>query len=96
MLKISTVAYKKWNLLYFPQKEHTVQYSRLTTTYPIYTLRDLDFFNILNYDYHSAYEPTVNHHAALMPPPGTSEYAWNAQLNVVGIYCTVHYWLSML
>ncbi|XP_042877960.1 probable chitinase 10 isoform X5 [Penaeus japonicus] len=54
--------------------------------------RDLDFFNILNYDYHSAYEPTINHHAALLPPPGTSEYEWNAQLNVDW---TVNYYISL-
>ncbi|XP_071530248.1 uncharacterized protein Cht6 isoform X5 [Panulirus ornatus] len=53
---------------------------------------DLDFFNILNYDYHSAYEPTVNHHAALMAAPGTSEYAWNSQLNVDW---TVKYYISL-
>ncbi|KAK8390928.1 hypothetical protein O3P69_016939 [Scylla paramamosain] len=54
--------------------------------------RDLDFINILNYDYHSAYEPSVNHHAALMPSPGTSEYAWNAQLNVDW---TVKYYIEL-
>ncbi|KAG7171164.1 Chitinase-3-like protein 1-like, partial [Homarus americanus] len=54
--------------------------------------RDLDFFNILNYDYHSAYEPTVNHHASLMPAPGTSEYAWNAELNVDW---TVKYYIEL-
>ncbi|KAK7075715.1 Cht6p, partial [Halocaridina rubra] len=54
--------------------------------------RDLDFFNILNYDYHSAYEPNVNHHAALMAAPGTSEYEWNAQLNVDW---TVKYYIKL-
>ncbi|XP_063589788.1 mucin-2-like isoform X2 [Penaeus indicus] len=54
--------------------------------------RDLDFINILNYDYHSAYEPTINHHAALLPAPGTSEYEWNAQLNVDW---TVKYYISL-
>nr|XP_045604735.1 mucin-5AC-like isoform X4 [Procambarus clarkii] len=54
--------------------------------------RDLDFFNILNYDYHSAYEPSVNHHASLLPAPGTSEYAWNAELNVDW---TVKYYISL-
>ncbi|XP_045127406.1 proteoglycan 4-like isoform X2 [Portunus trituberculatus] len=54
--------------------------------------RDLDFINILNYDYHSAYEPSVNHHASLMQPPGTSEYAWNAQLNVDW---TVKYYIEL-
>ncbi|ROT85316.1 putative mucin-17-like [Penaeus vannamei] len=54
--------------------------------------RDLDFINILNYDYHSAYEPTINHHAALLPAPGTSEYEWNAQLNVDW---TVNYYISL-
>ncbi|CAL4069687.1 unnamed protein product, partial [Meganyctiphanes norvegica] len=53
--------------------------------------RDLDFFNILNYDYHSAYEPQVNHHAALMAPPGTSEHEWDAQLNVDW---TIKYYIS--
>ena len=27
--------------------------------------RDLDFFNLLTYDYHSAQEPAVNHHSPL-------------------------------
>lgn len=34
----------------------------------------LDFINLLSYDYHSAYEPAVNHHSPLYPLEEDNEY----------------------
>jgi chitinase len=46
--------------------------------------RNLDFFNILSYDYHSAYEPVVNHHAPLYSGGDPDdEYNFDAQLSIV-------------
>jgi chitinase len=39
--------------------------------------------NILSYDYHSAFEPAVNHHAPLYPLEEDSEYNFDAQLSIV-------------
>ncbi|XP_014276726.1 chitinase-3-like protein 1 [Halyomorpha halys] len=41
-----------------------------------------DFINIAAYDYHFAYEPVVNHHAALYPLPEETGDHPNAELNV--------------
>ncbi|XP_046681145.1 uncharacterized protein LOC124367957 isoform X1 [Homalodisca vitripennis] len=44
--------------------------------------RYLDFMNILSYDYHSAFEPAVNHHSPLFPLEEESEYNFDAQLSI--------------
>ncbi len=44
---------------------------------------DVDFWNVLTYDYHSSYEPAVNHHAPLFRPRDVSEFDHRANLNVV-------------
>jgi chitinase len=43
----------------------------------------LDWFNLLSYDYHSAYEPSVNHHAPLYPIEEDNEYNYDNELNIV-------------
>lgn len=47
--------------------------------------RDLDFINILTYDYHTSNEPQVNHHAPLKPRSDLEddEFDPNEELNVV-------------
>ena len=45
--------------------------------------KHLDFFNLLNYDYHSAYEPATNHHAPLYRPKDWSDFDFRAELNIV-------------
>lgn len=45
----------------------------------------LDWFNILSYDYHSAFEPSVNHHAPLYSLEEPSEYNYDVELNIVSI-----------
>jgi GH18 family chitinase len=44
--------------------------------------------NILSYDYHSAFEPAVNHHSPLYPLEEESEYNFDAQLSIVSIETT--------
>ena len=44
--------------------------------------RNLDFFNLLTYDYHSSYEPAVNHHSPLFRPKDVSEFDFRANLNI--------------
>ncbi|CAH1403453.1 unnamed protein product [Nezara viridula] len=44
--------------------------------------RYLDFFNILSYDYHSAFEPSVNHHSPLYSIEEDSEYNFDSQLTI--------------
>lgn len=39
--------------------------------------------NILSYDYHSAFEPAVNHHAPLYSLEEESEYNYDTELNIV-------------
>ncbi|CAG9799340.1 unnamed protein product [Chironomus riparius] len=51
----------------------------------------LDWFNLLSYDYHSAYEPSVNHHAPLYPIEEENEYSFDTDLN---INATIHYYLK--
>lgn len=46
----------------------------------------LDFFNLLSYDYHSALEPTVNHHAPLYPLEEDNEYNYDNELTIVCIF----------
>jgi chitinase len=41
----------------------------------------LDWFNVLSFDYHSAYEASVNHHAPLYPIEG--ENGFDRDLNIV-------------
>lgn len=41
--------------------------------------------NILSYDYHSAFEPAVNHHAPLYSLEEDDEYNYDAELNIVSI-----------
>ncbi|KAF7990451.1 hypothetical protein HCN44_000256 [Aphidius gifuensis] len=42
----------------------------------------LDFFNLLSYDYHSAFEPSVNHHAPLYGLEEDNEYNFDAELTI--------------
>uniref|UniRef100_A0A182N1L5 Mucin-5AC n=1 Tax=Anopheles dirus TaxID=7168 RepID=A0A182N1L5_9DIPT len=42
----------------------------------------LDWFNLLTYDYHSAYEPAVNHHSPLFSLEEASEYNFDSELNI--------------
>uniref|UniRef100_A0A0K8T485 Chitotriosidase-1 n=2 Tax=Lygus hesperus TaxID=30085 RepID=A0A0K8T485_LYGHE len=42
----------------------------------------LDFMNILSYDYHSAFEPSVNHHSPLYSIEEESEYNFDSQLTI--------------
>uniref|UniRef100_A0A2H8TTC1 chitinase n=1 Tax=Melanaphis sacchari TaxID=742174 RepID=A0A2H8TTC1_9HEMI len=44
--------------------------------------KHLDFMNLLTYDYHSSYEPAVNHHSPLYPLEEDSEYNFDAKLNI--------------
>jgi len=53
--------------------------------------QDLDFFNLLTYDYHAAQEPAVNHHSPLYRPDDWSEYDFRKDLN---IDATVKFYLS--
>ncbi|XP_023290095.1 mucin-17 [Orussus abietinus] len=51
--------------------------------YDIPRLNDhLDFFNVLSYDYHSAFEPAVNHHAPLLPLEEDNEYNYDSELTI--------------
>lgn len=45
----------------------------------------LDWFNLLSYDYHSAFEPSVNHHSPLYSENDDidSEYNYDSDLNIV-------------
>ncbi|XP_060520817.1 acidic mammalian chitinase-like [Cylas formicarius] len=45
-------------------------------------MRYLDWMNILSYDYHSAFEPAVNHHAPLFSLEEDNEYNYDAELNI--------------
>ncbi|KRT83458.1 glycoside hydrolase, partial [Oryctes borbonicus] len=49
----------------------------------------LDWMNILSYDYHSAYEPAINHHSPLYPIEEESEYSYDIDLNID--YTIKHY-----
>ncbi|KAG8037375.1 hypothetical protein G9C98_005585 [Cotesia typhae] len=42
----------------------------------------LDFFNLLSYDYHSAFEPAVNHHSPLYGLEEDNEYNYDNELTV--------------
>ncbi|KAJ8731127.1 hypothetical protein PYW07_004291 [Mythimna separata] len=44
--------------------------------------RYLDWMNLLSYDYHSAFEPAVNHHAPLYPLEEPNEYSVDNELNI--------------
>ncbi|KAJ8915748.1 hypothetical protein NQ315_004560 [Exocentrus adspersus] len=52
----------------------------------------LDWMNILSYDYHSAFEPAVNHHAPLYSLEEDNEYNYDADLN---IDATVKHYLKL-
>ncbi|KAJ8676113.1 hypothetical protein QAD02_011899 [Eretmocerus hayati] len=43
---------------------------------------NLDFINLLSYDYHSAYEPAVNHHSPLFPIEEDNEYNYDNELTI--------------
>ncbi|CAH1123057.1 unnamed protein product [Ceutorhynchus assimilis] len=49
----------------------------------------LDWMNILSYDYHSAFEPAVNHHAPLYALEEENEYNYDTELNID--YTIKHY-----
>ncbi|KZC14844.1 Acidic mammalian chitinase [Dufourea novaeangliae] len=42
----------------------------------------LDFINLLSYDYHSSYEPAVNHHSPLYPLEEDNEYNYDSELTI--------------
>ncbi|OAD52209.1 Acidic mammalian chitinase, partial [Eufriesea mexicana] len=42
----------------------------------------LDFINLLSYDYHSSYDPAVNHHAPLYPLEEDNEYSYDTELTI--------------
>ncbi|KAK0178898.1 hypothetical protein PV327_007739 [Microctonus hyperodae] len=42
----------------------------------------LDFFNLLSYDYHSAFEPAVNHHSPLYGLEEDNEYNYDSELTI--------------
>ncbi|XP_076634201.1 uncharacterized protein LOC143348167 isoform X2 [Colletes latitarsis] len=42
----------------------------------------LDFINLLSYDYHSSYEPAVNHHSPLYPLEEDNEYNYDTELTI--------------
>ncbi|XP_011305519.1 mucin-5AC isoform X2 [Fopius arisanus] len=42
----------------------------------------LDFFNLLSYDYHSAFEPAVNHHSPLYGLEEANEYNYDSELTI--------------
>lgn len=50
----------------------------------------LDFINLLSYDYHSAYEPAVNHHAPLYPLEEDNEYNYDSELTIVRLFNNIH------
>lgn len=51
--------------------------------YDVKTLNQyLDWLNLLTYDYHSAFEPAVNHHAPLYPLEEPNEYSVDNELNI--------------
>ncbi|CAH2002617.1 unnamed protein product, partial [Acanthoscelides obtectus] len=52
-------------------------------------MKYLDWMNMLSYDFHSAYEPAVNHHAPLFPLEEANEYSFDAELNID--YTIQHY-----
>ncbi|XP_018567327.1 uncharacterized protein LOC108907948 [Anoplophora glabripennis] len=52
-------------------------------------MKHLDWMNILSYDYHSAFEPAVNHHAPLFSMEEDNEYNYDAELNID--YTVKHY-----
>jgi len=52
---------------------------------------NLDFFNLLTYDYHSAQEPAVNHHSPLFRPDDWSEFDFRKDLN---IDATIKFYMS--
>lgn len=45
----------------------------------------LDWMNILSYDYHSAFEPAINHHSPLFSIEEDDEYNFDAQLSIVSV-----------
>ncbi|GFR22495.1 probable chitinase 10 [Trichonephila clavata] len=44
--------------------------------------KNLDFFNMLTYDYHTAHEPLTNHHAPLKEMPDLEDWDPNRLLNI--------------
>ncbi|XP_024222258.1 mucin-4 [Bombus impatiens] len=42
----------------------------------------LDFINLLSYDYHSSYEPAVDHHSPLYPLEEDNEYNYDTELTI--------------
>nr|CAH7763316.1 unnamed protein product [Callosobruchus chinensis] len=52
-------------------------------------MKYLDWMNMLSYDFHSAYEPAVNHHAPLFALEEANEYSFDAELNID--YTIQHY-----
>eukprot|EP00096_Caligus_rogercresseyi_P009501 TRINITY_DN3239_c0_g1_i4.p1 TRINITY_DN3239_c0_g1~~TRINITY_DN3239_c0_g1_i4.p1 ORF type:complete len:674 (+),score=149.44 TRINITY_DN3239_c0_g1_i4:227-2248(+) len=53
--------------------------------------KNLDFFNILAYDYHSSFEPAVNHHAPLFRTKEISEFDYRSDLNIES---TIKYYIG--
>ncbi|XP_026684427.1 probable chitinase 10 [Diaphorina citri] len=64
-------------------KEFSFSLTWLLNNYQIASISPyLDFMNILSYDYHSAFEPAVNHHSPLFPLEEDGEYNFEAQLSI--------------
>ncbi|CAL1282555.1 unnamed protein product [Larinioides sclopetarius] len=53
--------------------------------------KNLDFFNMLTYDYHTSHESSINHHAPLKEEPGLEDWSPNKLLN---IEWTVKYYIK--
>ncbi|XP_071748243.1 uncharacterized protein Cht6 isoform X7 [Lepeophtheirus salmonis] len=53
--------------------------------------KDLDFFNVLAYDYHSSLETAVNHHSPLFRIKEISEFDFRTDLNIES---TIKYYLG--
>ena len=47
--------------------------------------RDLDWMNVMTYDYHSSQEPAVSHHAPLSGTSDPTIFDPNESLNIVSV-----------
>ena len=90
----ATISVRSTGALYFLYKQGNADDTREQTITVIitsfflllltHTRRDLDFINILSYDYHVASEPQVNHHAPLRARSDFEDvFDPNEELNIV-------------
>uniref|UniRef100_T1JDU4 chitinase n=1 Tax=Strigamia maritima TaxID=126957 RepID=T1JDU4_STRMM len=54
--------------------------------------KNVDFLNLLTYDFHTSYEPTANHHSPLYQRPNLPDEDYRANLNVDW---TVRYYIQL-